>query len=193
MEAVSQNAWEGLNKELDLEKLAEPTFPIIFATFPTLINIPHLRLKHSLEKSRFRIGWSKKLNGVVFTIFMPFSFSAISLYKMDESMGSFIRNSSFKLSSVIARQVVAPESLRLSTRYPGVAARGRRQNLGTRSGRRRKPWNEVPHFLYGVFDRWGIVSYSWTSCKWSLTESLRVICMVFFLIALIPYINITFQ
>ena len=81
MEAVSQNAWEGLNKELDLEKLAEPTFPIIFATFPTLINIPHLRLKHSLEKSRFRIGWSKKLNGVVFTIFIPFSFSAISLYE----------------------------------------------------------------------------------------------------------------
>ena len=64
-----------------MEKLAEPTFPIIFATFPTLINIPHLRLKHSLEKSRFRIGWSKKLNGVVFTIFMPFSFSAISLYE----------------------------------------------------------------------------------------------------------------
>ena len=30
-----------------------------------------------------------------------------------------------------------------------------------------KPWNEVPHFLYGVFDRWGIVSYSLTSCKWS--------------------------
>ena len=41
MEAVSQNAWEGLNKELDLEKLAEPTYGTFFATYGTSGNLWH--------------------------------------------------------------------------------------------------------------------------------------------------------
>ena len=97
----------------------------------------------ALRRENVRFGCPKMLNGVVFTIFIPFSFSAISLYKMDESMGSFIRNSSFKLSSVIARQVVAPESFAslhaiLELQHGGDVetlerGRGDVENLGTRS------------------------------------------------------------
>ena len=44
-------------------------------------------LKYSLEKREREIRVSKKmLNGVIFTIFIPFSFLAISLYEMHESL-----------------------------------------------------------------------------------------------------------
>ena len=40
----------------------------------------------ALRRENVRFGCPKMLNGVVFTIFIPFSFLAISLYEMNESM-----------------------------------------------------------------------------------------------------------
>ena len=40
----------------------------------------------ALRRENVRFGCPKMLNGVVFTIFIPFSFLAISLYEMHESL-----------------------------------------------------------------------------------------------------------
>ena len=40
----------------------------------------------ALRRENVRFGCPKMLNGVVFTIFIPFSFLAISLYEMHESV-----------------------------------------------------------------------------------------------------------
>ena len=58
-----------------------------FATMGTFSNNGHLFGSGiALRRENVRFGCPKMLNGVVFTIFIPFSFLAISLYEMHESV-----------------------------------------------------------------------------------------------------------
>ena len=72
----------GIKYRIRLGKAGQTNFGHLFCNFGQIGNFGHFcGSSIALRRGNVRFGCPKMLNGVVFTIFIPFSFSAISLYE----------------------------------------------------------------------------------------------------------------
>ena len=79
----------GIKYRIRLGKAGQTNFGHLFCNFGQIGNFGHFcGSSIALRRENVRFGCPKMLNGVVFTIFIPFSFSAISLY---ETQGDDVR------------------------------------------------------------------------------------------------------
>ena len=77
----------GIKYRIRLGKAGQTNFGHLFCNFGQIGNFGHFcGSSIALRRENVRFGCPKMLNGVVFTIFIPFSFLAISLYEMHESL-----------------------------------------------------------------------------------------------------------
>jgi len=72
----------GIKYRIRLGKAGQTNFGHLFCNFGQIGNFGHFcGSSIALRRENVRFGCPKMLNGVVFPIFIPFSFSAISLYE----------------------------------------------------------------------------------------------------------------
>ena len=112
----------GIKYRIRLGKAGQTNFGHLFCNFGQIGNFGHFcGSSIALRRENVRFGCPKMLNGVVFTIFIPFSFSAISLYETHRrrcEMG-FFHNLFVRLQP---KPVLCSATGPLFTSVPGVVS-----------------------------------------------------------------------